>query len=70
MSKSEPLGGQPLVVCGLCGTVVDQGRARKREIETPKSRASVWVCKTCMHLGSEEATRKYIMKEEKTALGR
>ena len=68
MSRSnESLGSQPLVVCGLCETVVDQGSASKRTVETPKGVVSIWVCKTCQHLGSEEQTRKYIMKEEKTA---
>jgi hypothetical protein len=70
MGETEPLGAQPLVICGLCEAVVDQGSAKKRKIETPKGPASVWVCKTCLHLGSEEQTRKYIMKKEKTALGR
>ncbi len=65
MSKTEPLGGQPLVVCSLCEAVVDQGSATKRDIETPQGRKSIWVCKTCSHLGSEAGTHKYIMKEEK-----
>lgn len=66
MSQPEPLGGQPLVACGLCGNIVDQAHVTKKEIETPSGPASVWICKTCMHLGSEEATRKYVMKEKKT----
>jgi hypothetical protein len=69
MSKPEPTGGQPLVVCALCENVVDQAHAKQREIESPKGPVSVWVCRTCMHLGSEEQTRKYIMKEEKTLGG-
>ncbi|MGA8903671.1 MAG: hypothetical protein WB661_01540 [Candidatus Bathyarchaeia archaeon] len=67
MSRSnESLGSQPLVVCGICESVVDEAHAQKRDVETPKGHITVWVCKTCQHLGSEEQTRKYIMKEEKT----
>jgi predicted metal-binding protein len=69
LPKTEPLGGQPLVVCAICETVVDQGSATKRTVETPKGVVSVWVCKTCNHLGSEEQTKKYIMKEQKTVGG-
>jgi hypothetical protein len=31
---------------------------------------TIWVCQSCLHLGSEEATKKYIMKQEKLAIGR
>ena len=57
---------KPLVVCAICERVVDKEHAKKTEIETSKGYLSVWVCGTCLHLGSEEATRKYVMKEEKT----
>ncbi|MGA2971885.1 MAG: hypothetical protein ABSE39_04575 [Candidatus Bathyarchaeia archaeon] len=63
------MSSQPLVVCGLCGTVVDQGSAKKRTVEADKGPVSVWVCKTCTYLGSEEATRKYVMKEQKKVGG-
>ena len=66
VSKPESQGGQPLVACRLCGTIVDQAHAVKREIEGPTGLDSVWVCQNCIHLGSEEATRKYVMKEKKT----
>ena len=68
MSKSsEPLGAQfqQLVICGICEAVVDQGSAKKVDVDTPKGLMKVWVCKTCQHLGSQEQARKYIMKENK-----
>ncbi len=69
LSNREPLGGQPLVVCGLCEAVVSQESATKKNIETSTGRVSVWVCRTCMRLGSGEQARKYVMKEEKTVGG-
>jgi ribosome-binding protein aMBF1 (putative translation factor) len=67
MSKSPPLTGEPLVVCDLCGTVVNQSSATKKTAVTPQGPRTIMVCSTCMHLGSEEQTKKYIMKEEKEA---
>lgn len=61
------MGGQALVVCSICDTVVNQANATKQEIETSEGYVKVWVCKTCMRLGSEDQVRKYIMKEEKKA---
>jgi hypothetical protein len=65
MSKSPPLTGEPFVVCSICDSVVDAGSARQRTVSTPTGDKVIWVCKTCLHLGSEEQTRKYIMKEQK-----
>jgi hypothetical protein len=72
MSASEPLGGEPLIVCSVCESVINKTNAQKRTIEGPKGPVSVWICKICLRLGSEEAVKKYIMKQEKrvTALGR
>lgn len=69
MSKSPPVTGVPLVVCGLCEAVVDAASSRQRDVTTSKGVQTIWVCKNCLHLGSEEQTKKYIMKERKTANG-
>jgi hypothetical protein len=65
MPNSPPVTGEPLVACSLCDAVVDAGSARQRTVKTPMGDKAIWVCKSCLHLGSEEQTRKYIMKEEK-----
>ncbi|MGA8856796.1 MAG: hypothetical protein WB643_06460 [Candidatus Bathyarchaeia archaeon] len=67
MDKPLPLVGPILVVCALCDAVVDNTSARQRQVATPQGIKTIWVCKTCLHLGSEEQTKKYVMKEEKTA---
>jgi hypothetical protein len=64
-ANTRSLADAALVVCAFCDAVIDRGHASKRDVETPTGKASVWVCKNCTHLGSEEQTRKYIMKEEK-----
>lgn len=69
MSKSPPSTGQTLVACGFCGSVVDVGHARQRQVATDKGMQLAWVCVTCLHLGSEEQTKKYIKKEQKTVGG-
>lgn len=69
MSKSPPAAGPTLVACSLCDAVVDVGSARQRQVATAQGIKMAWVCKTCLHLGSEEATKKYIMKEQKTVGG-
>jgi hypothetical protein len=62
--------GAQLVECVLCGAVVDSGSARQREISSNiQGVKMVWICNTCLHLGSEEQTRKYIKKEQKTVGG-
>jgi RNase P subunit RPR2 len=64
-ADSPPMTGAPLVACSLCDAVVDAGNARQRTVKTPQGDKTIWVCKSCLHLGSEEQTRKYIMKEQK-----
>lgn len=62
---------EPVVVCAICDAVVAEEQAEKRTVENPKhERLEVWVCKNCLKLGSQVATRKYIFKEEKQGYGR
>jgi RNase P subunit RPR2 len=68
--RTEPRGWTSLVVCGLCDSVVEKGNAERRSIETPRGLAVVWICNSCMRLGKGEAVRKYVMKQEKTGVGR
>jgi RNase P subunit RPR2 len=68
--KSSELGGVPLVVCALCETVLEPRNAERKVLDTPSGRAMVWVCKNCIRLGRAEQVRKYVMKQEKTRLGR
>jgi hypothetical protein len=70
MSKSPPSAGPILVSCTLCEAVVDVASARQRQVTTNHGIVTIWVCKHCLHLGSEEQTKKYVMKEEKKTLGR
>ena len=70
MKNSEELGGEQLVVCALCESVVTPKNAERKLLELPSGNARVWVCRSCMRLGRGEQVRKYVMKQEKQGLGR
>jgi len=70
MGKPPSVAGPALVVCSLCDSVVDAAHSRQRDVTTSKGVQTIWVCQSCLHLGSEEQTKKYIRKQEKLAIGR
>jgi len=70
MMSNKELGGEPLVVCAICESVVTPKNAERRLLETPSGNARVWICKACMRLGRGEQVRKYVMKKEKQGIGR
>jgi uncharacterized protein YlaI len=69
-SSESELGGEPLVICVTCESVVAIENAESHWISLQGRPMKVWICKSCVRLGRGNHVGKYVMKKEKTAIGR
>jgi uncharacterized protein YlaI len=69
-SSESELGGEPLVICVTCESVVAIENAESHWISLQGKPMKVWICKSCVRLGRCNHVGKYVMKKEKTAIGR
>jgi uncharacterized protein YlaI len=69
-SSESDLGGEPLVVCVTCESVVAVENAESHWISLQGKPVKVWICKGCVRLGRGNQVAKYVMKKEKKGIGR
>jgi uncharacterized protein YlaI len=69
-SSEGELGEEPLVVCFTCESVVAVENAEAHWVSLQGRSVKVWICKTCVRLGRGNHVGKYVMKKEKTTIGR